>query len=169
MKKGPSLLCDSPIVWNPVYTGDSPFEVVGAKNAVIDLNGHTISGVKSCGFRIFGNFTIKNGTIVGEGDSYGLLINSNNTTSGVNYNPDTRENSKVTVEDLKLVQCGIRAELSTIKVINCVYCSGTSTVTVSGVVLEGNKRMNAYQNTVSYIVTDCAGAVITTPNVVTIR
>ena len=130
----------------------------------------------------------------------------------MNYNPDIRENSKVTIEDLKLVQCGIRAELSTIKVINCdvqnsgesgqsnclyfvgvwatveggklnqttnpietisrtncVYCSGTSTVTVSGVVLEGNKRMNAYQNTVSYIVTDCAGAVTTAPNVVTIR
>ena len=207
-----TVIVDNDLVWNPQYTGESPLEVSCTKGAVIDLNGHTISGVKSCGFRIFGDFTIKNGTIVGEGDSYGLLINSNNTTSGVNYNPDTRDNSKVTVENLKLVECGIRAELSTIKVINCdvqnsgesgqsnclyfvgvwatveggklnqtatpidtisrtncVYCSGTSTVTVTGVVLEGNKRMNAYKNTVAYIVSGCEGANTTTPEVVTIK
>ena len=193
------------------YTSSTPYgqNVTGL---TIDLGGYKINGVNSCAFRLFGDFTIKNGTITGSGDSYGLLINSNNTTSGVDYNPETRENHAVTVQNLKLVDCGIRAELSTITVSNCeiqnsgtsgnsnalyfvgavatitggklsqtatavetisrtdcVYCSGKSTVHVSGVTLEGTKRMNAYSNTVEFTVTNCAGAVTTTPTVVTIN
>ena len=113
---------------------------------------------------------------------------------------------------MKLVECGIRAELSTISIIdcdvqnsgesgnsnaiyfvgveasvtggkisqtataidtvsrtNCVYCSGNSSVNVTGVVLEGNKRVNAYKNTIAYTVKDCEGAVTTTPDYVSIR
>ena len=94
---------------------------------VIDLNGHTIANVESCAFRLFGDFTIQNGTITSVGDSYALLINSNNTTSGVDYKPDTRENHKVTVDGLTLVEGGLRAELSTITVTNCdIQNSGES-------------------------------------------
>lgn len=210
--KNVTVILQNDIIWSPEFTNSSAFEISAGKNAVIDLNGHSITGVKHGSLRFFGDFTIKNGTIVGEGDGYGLLINSVNSTSGIDYAEATRENHKVTVENLKLVECGIRAELSTINITNCevqnsgesgnsnclyfvgvwatveggklnqtataidtisrtdcVYCSGNSTVSVKGVVLEGTKRMNAYKNTVYYTVTDCAGAVTTTPEVVTIK
>ena len=125
--KGATVILQNDIVWSPEFTANSPFEINVGKKTVIDLNGHTISNVKSCALRFFGDFTIQNGTIIGEGDSYGILINSNNTTSGVDYKPETRENHKVTVDNLKLVECGIRAELSTITITNCdVQNSGDS-------------------------------------------
>ena len=125
--KGATVVLQNDIVWSPEFTSNSPFEINVGKKTVIDLNGHTISNVKSCALRFFGDFTIQNGTIIGEGDSYGILINSNNTTSGVDYKPETRENHKVTVDNLKLVECGIRAELSTITITNCdVQNSGDS-------------------------------------------
>ena len=125
--KGATVVLQNDIVWNPEFTSNSAFEINVGKKTVIDLNGHTISNVKSCALRFFGDFTIQNGTIIGEGDSYGILINSNNTTSGVDYKPETRENHKVTVDNLKLVECGIRAELSTITITNCdVQNSGDS-------------------------------------------
>lgn len=210
--KGVTVILQNDIIWSPEFTNSSAFEIKAGKNAVIDLNGHTITGVKHGSLRIFGDFTIKNGTIVGEGDSYGLLINSVNSTSGIDYNPDTRESHKVTVENLKLVECGIRAELSkitiqdcdiqnsgesgnsnalyfvgveakvtggkisqtatpidTISRTNCIYCSGNSMVNVTGVVLEGNKRVNAYKNTIAFTVSGCEGANTTTPEVVSIK
>ncbi|MBR6085166.1 MAG: hypothetical protein IKP61_06100 [Spirochaetales bacterium] len=207
--KGATVVLTGDISWNPDFTGDSPLEINVGKKTVIDLNGHTISNVKSCAFRLFGDFTIQNGTIISEGDSYALLINSNNTTSGVDYKPDTRENHKVTVDGLTIIEGGIRAELSTINVsncdvqnsgesgqsnclyfvgvvakvtdcklnqtanaietisrTNCVYCSGNSTIRLTNLTLEGTKRLNAYQNTISYRVENCPGWVTTTPAVV---
>lgn len=117
--KGATIVLDGDIVWNPEYTSEACFEIKVAKRITIDLNGHSISNVKSGALRFFGNFTLKNGTITGGGDSYGLLVNSKNTTSGVNYKVETRESHRVTLENLKLVDCGIRAELSRIDVINC--------------------------------------------------
>ena len=125
--KGATIVLANDISWNPDFTGESPLEITVGKNTVIDLNGHTIANVKSCAFRLFGDFTIQNGTITSVGDSYALLINSNNTTSGVDYKPDTRENHKVTVDGLTIVEGGIRAELSTITVSNCdIQNSGES-------------------------------------------
>lgn len=210
--KNVTVILDNDIVWSPEYTNSQAFGIYPSKNAIIDLNGHTITGVKHAALRFFGDFTIKNGTLIGEGDGYGLLVNSVNSTSGIDYNPDTRENHKVSVENMKLVECGIRAELSTIKITdcdvqnsgesgnsnalyfvgveasvsggklsqtataidtvsrtNCVYCSGYSVVNVTGVVLEGTKRVNAYKNTIAYTVKDCEGAVTTTPDYVSIR
>ena len=125
--KGATIVLQNDIVWNPEYTSNAAFEINVGKKTVIDLNGHTISNVKSCALRFYGDFTLQNGTIIGEGDSYGILINSINTTSGIDYNPDTREDHKVTVDNLKLVECGIRAELSTITITNCdIQNSGDS-------------------------------------------
>ena len=124
---GFQFVLQNDIVWSPEFTANSPFEINVGKKTVIDLNGHTISNVKSCALRFFGDFTIQNGTIIGEGDSYGILINSNNTTSGVDYKPETRENHKVTVDGLTIIEGGIRAELSTINVSNCdIQNSGES-------------------------------------------
>ena len=121
------VIVDNDIAWNPMYVNGAQLEIRTGENAVIDFNGHQITELKHAALRIFGDFTIKNGTFIGEGNSYGLLINSNNTTSGVDYNPETRENHKVTVENMKLVECGIRAELSTIEIINCdIQNSGDS-------------------------------------------
>ena len=207
--KGATIVLANDISWNPDFTGENPLEINVGKKTVIDLNGHTISNVKSCAFRLFGDFTIQNGTIISEGDSYALLINSNNTTSGVDYNPDTRENHKVTVDGLTIIEGGIRAELSTITVsncdvqnsgesgqsnclyfvgvvakvtdcklnqtanaietisrTNCVYCSGKSSLRLTNLTLEGTKRLNAYQNTISYKIENCPGWVTTTPAVV---
>lgn len=198
------------VTWNSVYTGSAPLEVRFSKKGItFDLGGHTIEGVATGALRFFGDFTIQNGKITGLGDSYVLLINSVNSTSGIDYSEATRENHKVNVNNLTLVEGGIRAELSTIKIndcdvqnsgqsgnsnclyfvgcwatvtggklnqtaetvdtisrTNCVYCSGTSTIQLSGIVLEGTKRLNAYKNTVAYKVTDCGDYVTTTPEVV---
>ncbi len=209
--KNATVILDNDITWSPEYTNSSAMEINVAKNVVIDFAGHTINGVKTGALRFFGDFSIMNGTIIGEGDSAGLLINSINNSSGIDYKVETREDHKVTVENMKLVECGMRIELSSVTITNCdvqnsgesgssncyyfigvdakieggkinqtnapsdtysrtncVYTSGNSTININNVVLEGTKRLNAYKNTILFRATNCAGAVTTTPEYVSL-